>query len=59
MFSEKGSIESKGINEKSDFIVVCGNCDGHRISGAILSLLTINKLNETINEKNKQARTYT
>lgn len=51
MFSEKGSIESKGINEKSDFIVVCGNCDGHRISGAILSLLTINKLNETINEK--------
>ncbi|MBC7863054.1 MAG: serine/threonine-protein phosphatase, partial [Bacteroidia bacterium] len=50
MFQEKGT-EVKGINEASEFILVIGDCTGHGVPGAFMSLLNISKLSETINEK--------
>lgn len=33
------------------FVLCCGDCTGHGVPGAFMSLLNISKLNETINEK--------
>ncbi len=38
-------------NDNKQFLLCTGDCTGHGVPGAFMSLLNISKLNETINEK--------
>jgi serine phosphatase RsbU (regulator of sigma subunit) len=45
------ATEATDDNGNKQFILCAGDCTGHGVPGAFMSLLNISKLNETINEK--------